>query len=184
MKNKKFVPMIVYTDQRAYKNAQKQAEEKLKVLWSAFEWCGQHINEDDINRQSFLDDMAKEFERLFVKKNKSIVNKKLSYDKLLFLLDVNTDRLLELQNKFNRYEAEIYVTEDNTDFKCKVDSKDFTQYTKNQEENERLIVVNNLINALSLVERYAKVYPLTIQQATSQFVKFDITTNKYLMALN
>lgn len=184
MKKKKFVPMIVYTDERAYKNAQKEAEEKINVLKDALEWCGQHINTDNIIRQSFLEDMSKEFERLFVKKNKSIVNKVLSYDKLLFLLDVNTDRLLELQNKFNSYvKNKVTVTEDNTDFKCQVDSKDFTKYTKSQEENERLIVVNNLINALSLVERYAKVYPLTIQQATSQFVRYDITTNKYRLAL-
>ena len=180
---KKFVPMKVYTDERAYKNAQKQADEKLKVLWEAFEWCATHIHENDINRQSLIENMSNEFERLFVKKNKSIVNKALSYDKLLFLLDVNTDKLVELQNKFNSYKIKVNVSEDNTDFECKVDAKDFTTYTKNKEENERLIVVNNLINALSLVERYSKVYPLTIQQATSQFVRFDITTNKYRMAL-
>ena len=85
MKNNKFTPMKVYTDERAYNNAQAKAEQKLKVLWEAFEWCSQHINEDDINRQKFLEDMSKEFERLFVIKNKSIVNKALSYYKLLFL---------------------------------------------------------------------------------------------------
>ena len=183
MKSKKFVPMKIWTDDRAYKNAQNQAKEKIEVLKSALEWCSQHINSDDINREMFLVDMSIEFERLFTKKNKGIVNKELSYDKLLFLLDVNTDKLVELQNKFNSYESKIMVTENGDDFKCKVDSKDYTTYTKNPEENKRLIVTNNLVNALDMVEKYAKVYPLTIQQATSQFVRYDITSNKYRMVL-
>ena len=78
---------------------------------------------------------------------------------------------------------DIYVEENGDDFKCKVDSKDYTTYTKNPEENKRLIVTNNLVNALDMVEKYAKVYPLTIQQATSQFVRYDITSNKYRMVL-
>ena len=182
MKNNKFTPMKVYTDERAYNNAQAKAEQKLKVLWEAFEWCSQHINEDDINRQKFLEDMSKEFERLFVIKNKSIVNKALSYDKLLFLLDVNTDALVELENRYNSYESKVFVSEDSTDFLTKVDAKDYTIYTKNKDENDRLIVANNLINAIGMVERYSKVYPLTIQQATSSFLKFDIVANKYRMS--
>ena len=179
MKNKKFVPMKVYTDERAYNNAQKQAEEKLKILWEAFEWCATHTHEKHINRQSLIENMSKEFERLFVLKNEGIVNKALSYDKLLFLLDVNTDKLVELHNKFNSYEPKVFVSDDNTDFFTKVDAKDFTTYTKNKEENERLIVVNNLINALNMVGKYAKVYPLTIQQATSSFLLWDMRTQQY-----
>ena len=183
MTSKKFVPMKVYTDERAYNNAQIQAKEKIEVLKSALEWCSKHINTDDINRGMFLIDMSIEFERLFTLKNKDIVNKVLSYDKLLFLLDVSTDKLVELQNKFNSYESKVVVTENGDDYKCKVDSKDYTTYTKDMEENKRLIVVNNLINALDMVSKYAKVYPLTIQQATSQFVRFDIVTEKYRMVL-
>ena len=76
------------------KSVQKQAEEKLKILWEAFEWCATHTHEKHINRQSLIENMSKEFERLFVLKNEGIVNKALSYDKLLFLLDVNTDKLV------------------------------------------------------------------------------------------
>lgn len=183
MSKKKFTPMKVYTDKQAYQNAQDKAEAKIKILWNAFEWCGQHINENEINREIFKDDFLAEFERLFIKKNKGIVNKELSIDKLLFLLDVDMTELVKFQNEYSRYEAVIEVTEDGIDYTCKIDAKDYSLYTKNVEENEKVITGNNLIHALELIGKYTKVYPVTIQQAVGGFLHYDMRENKYRVRL-
>ena len=43
-------------------------------------------------------------------------------------------------------------------------------YTENEEQNDKLIKANNLIQALDLVSEYRKVYPLDICRGTSEFL--------------
>ena len=183
MSKKKFTPMKVYTDTHAYRQAQDKAETKIKILNNAMVWCSEHINTDEIDREVFKDDFMAEFERLFIKKNKGIVNKELSIDKLMFLLDVNASPLVEFQNEYNRYEAVIEVAENGIDYTCRIDAKDYSLYTKNVEENERVISGNNLIHALELIGKYTKVYPVTVQQAVSGFLHYDMRDNKYRVRL-
>jgi len=112
--------MKVYTDTHAYRQAQDKAETKIKILNNAMVWCSEYINTDEIDREIFKDDFMAEFERLFIKKNKGIVNKELSIDKLLFLLDVDSTPLVGFQNEYNRYEAVIEVAENGIDYTCKL----------------------------------------------------------------
>ena len=179
MSKKKFTPMKVYTDTHAYRQAQDKAETKIKILNNAMVWCSEYINTDEIDREIFKDDFMAEFERLFIKKNKGIVNKELSIDKLLFLLDVDSTPLVGFQNEYNRYEAVIEVAENGIDYTCKIDAKDYSLYTKNVEENEKVITGNNLIHALELISKYTKGDPFTVQQAVSGFLHYDMRDNKY-----
>ena len=73
---------------------------------------------------------------------------------------------------------------DNETVQCKVEIEDYTIYTKNEAENRRLIVANNLINAIKMTGEYSKCFPLTVQQATSNFITFNVLTNEYSMNLN
>ena len=91
--------------------------------------------------------------------------------------------LVKFQNEFNRYEAVIEVSKDGTDFFSKVDIEDYTVYTKNVEENDKVICANNLIHALDLTGKYSKIYPVTIQQAVSGFLQFDLRENRYRVRL-
>jgi len=175
--------MKVYTDTQAYRQAQDKAQTKIKILNNAMVWCSEYINTDEIDREVFKDDFMAEFERLFIKKNKGIVNKELSIDKLLFLLDVDSTPLVGFQNEYNRYEAVIEVAENGIDYTCRIDAKDYSLYTKNVEENEKVITGNNLIHALELVGKYTKVFPVTIQQAVGGFLHFDMRENKYRVRL-
>lgn len=101
----------------------------------------------------------------------------------MFLLDVNASPLVEFQNEYNRYEAVIEVAENGIDYTCRIDAKDYSLYTKNVEENERVISGNNLIHALELIGKYTKVYPVTIQQGVSGFLHYDMRDNKYRVRL-
>lgn len=183
MTKKKFTPMKVYTDKVAFRQAEQRAEQKINILNDAFNWCKDYIDTDEIDRGKFKYDFIAEFERLFIKKNKGIVNKELSIDKLMFLLDVDSSPLVEFQNQYNRYEAVIEVTENGIDYISKIDVKDFTHYTKNVEENDKVICANNLIHALELAGTHTKVYPVTVQQAVSNFLTFDMRDNKYRVRL-
>ena len=95
MSKKKFTPMKVYTDKVAFRQAEQRAEQKINILNDAFNWCKDYIDTDEIDRGKFKYDFMAEFERLFIKKNKGIVNKELSIDKLMFLLDVDSSPLVE-----------------------------------------------------------------------------------------
>jgi hypothetical protein len=57
--------------------------------------------------------------------------------------------------------------------------EDFTTYTKNQLENDMLEASDDLMLALKKVGYFTKVYPLTITQAVSNFLLFDMKQNKY-----
>ena len=72
----------------------------------------------------------------------------------------------------------VYVEED--DFVCGVSLEEFTRYTQNEEENQRLIICNNLIDAIDKVEKYNKVYAGDIIRGTSNFLKFDFRKNVYI----
>ena len=179
-KSKKFVPMKVYVNERAYNLAKKKAEDKLKILSGAFSWCSNHINTDAIDRSLFLNDMVAEFRRCLQKEKGSVMNAKLSDEKLMFLLDIQDSQLKNYEIEYRSIiEAEVKVADNGDDWYSKVDIEDYTRYTTSNEENEKIIRGNNLVKALDLVAKYAKVYPLGIQQAISSFLIYDMGSQTY-----
>jgi len=176
---KKFVPMKVWTDGISYDLAQKKAKEKLIILYRAFDWCSEHIDTDAIDRQAFIIDMVKEFRRCLQEQRGDILKQPLPVEKLMFLLDIQDSPLTLLNNEFHTYAQEVVVTENGDDWKCEVNKESFTRYTKDVEENDQVVRGNNLIKAIEMVGKYRKVYPLTIQQATSSFLLWDMRTQQY-----
>ena len=79
--------------------------------------------------------------------------------------------------EFNKIDADVKVKQD--DYYTVVDIENYTRYTKSNEENEKIIRGNNLIKALDLVGKYTKVLPFQVQQATSNFLSYDISGNSY-----
>ena len=63
--------------------------------------------------------------------------------------------------------------------KVEIDIEDFTTYTKNENENDMLEAASELMAALKKVDRFSKVYPLTITQGVSNFLLFDMKQNQY-----
>jgi hypothetical protein len=103
-------------------------------------------------------------------------------DKLAFLLDIRMDALVDLKNQYDSIrDVEVEVVND--DYKVEVSQEPFIRYTENEEENERVIRGNNLIKALELISKYVQIYPLTIQQATSNYLTFDMRTQTYKINL-
>ena len=181
MSKKPFVKMKVYFDETTYDQAVKNAEDKIKVVSVALEWCEKHIKVEAIDKKKFLADMVAEFNRQLELQQGDIVKRKLGVENLHFLLDVHISELIAIQSQYERLEADIYV--DNEDFVSGVTEEDFTRYTINEEENEKVIRANNFINAIEMVSKYRKTYPVDLCRGTSNFIKYDYRRNKYFPSL-
>jgi len=91
---------------------------------------------------------------------------------------VNLDTLKELEYLHHENPSTL-ISVDNETIAAKVDIEDYTTYTKNESENERVFAAESLIDALNKVAKFSKVYPVTITQGISNFLLFDMSKNEY-----
>ena len=93
-------------------------------------------------------------------------------------LDVDLQVLKEYQYKHDDNKSEL-IQVDNETIATKIDINDYTIWTRNEAENKRLEVANELIDVLDKVGSFSKVYPLTITQGISNFLLFDTAKHQY-----
>ena len=178
MKKKAFIKMKIWEDETSYNKAVQVAEEKIGIVKQGLEWCAKHIDTDKIDRKQFLFSMVEEFNRNLELQKGNITKVKLAVEKIHFLLEIHISELVAIQNQYDRLESNIYVQDD--DFVSGVSLEDFTRYTQNEEENQRLIIANNYIDAIDKVQKYNKTYPIDLCRGTTDFVKFDFRKNVYI----
>tara|TARA_B100000787_G_scaffold86596_1_gene63865 strand:- start:238 stop:795 length:558 start_codon:yes stop_codon:yes gene_type:complete len=173
----KFTPKKIEVNQIAYTKAVKDAEEKLNNFKEALDWVYSN-NVSEVDDMAFNNDMLTEYKRCFMLQNSNVVKLDISFEKLLDLLDVNLQILKEFQYKHDDNKSEL-VQIDKETVATKIDINDYTIWTRNESENERLDVANELINVLDKVGSFSKVYPLTITQGISNFLLFDTAKHQY-----
>jgi len=180
-----FTPVKLDVNYDAYNKTVKDGEDFLKNFNAALSWVySNHVDADTLSVREFSLDMMLEFERVFMLQNSKLIKLDVSFEKLLNLLDVDISMLKEFQYKHSEnigIQAFFTNRDGETDdtLNVRIDIEDFTTYTKNQTENDMLEAADNLMVALKEVERFAKVYPLTITQGISSFLLFDMRENKY-----
>ena len=180
-----FTPVKLDVNYDAYNKTVKDGEDFLKNFNAALSWVySNHVDADTLSVREFSLDMMLEFERVFMLQNSKLIKLDVSFEKLLNLLDVDISMLKEFQYKHSEnigIQAFFTNRDGETDdtLNVRIDIEDFTTYTKNQKENDMLEAADNLMVALKEVERFAKVYPLTITQGISNFLLFDMRENKY-----
>mgnify|MGYP003625768452 FL=1 len=179
--SKKFTPKKIEVNQIAYTKAIKDAEAKIENFKAALNFAyNNHVKETDLKDLAFNESFTQEFKRCFIKENAKKVQLEISYEKLLDLLSVNLDTLKELEYKHHENTSKLEIV-DNETIAAEVSIEDFTIYTRNESENKRLAAKENLVKALAEVSEFQKVYPLTIVQATSNFLLFNTSSNEYLL---
>jgi len=180
-----FTPVKLDVNYDAYNKTIKDGEDFIKNFNDALSWVyDNHVKTDTLSVKDFSNDMMLEFERVFMLQNSKLIKLDVSFEKLLNLLDVDINMLKEFQYKHSEnigIQAFFTNRDGETDdtLKVRIDIEDFTTYTKNQTENDMLKAADNLMVALKEVERFAKVYPLTITQGISSFLLFDMKKNQY-----
>ena len=176
---KKFVPMKVRLNVETLQLDKKNAEAKLKYLGEGLKWCAKHIDIDKLDRKQFLFDMEKAFEEQVIQQHGDIVKKEIAVDKLYFLLDISIVELRQIQDKADSLRIKVGI-KDNEYF-TQVNEEDYWLMTSNDEQNEKLIRANNLIQALEMVDKYRNVFPTDVCRATSNFLVYDYRRNHYFM---
>jgi len=180
-----FEPIKLDVNFDAYAEANQQAEALLNNFNDALSWVyDNHVDADTVSVSNFHKDMMLEFERVFMLQNSKLIKLDVSFEKLLNLLDVDINMLKEFQYKHhdNSHITAFFLNRDGEPedtLKVRVEIEDFTTYTKNQTENDMLKAGDDLIAALKEVERFSKVYPMTITQGISNFLLFDMSKNQY-----
>jgi len=175
----KFTPKKIEVNQEAYTKAIKDAEEKINNFKEALDWVyNNNVSEAQLDDIAFNDDMLTEFKRCFMLQNSNVVKLNISFEKLLDLLDVDLQILKEFQYKHDENKSEL-IQVDNETVATKINIDDYTIWTKNEAENKRLEVANELITVLNKVGSFSKVYPLTVIQGISNFLLFDTAKHQY-----
>ena len=175
-----FTPIKLDVNYAAFNKAVKQGEAKINNFIEALEWCYKnYVDEEDFNDAAFNEDMMLEFKEAFLKKNSKLVRLDIGYEKLIDLLDVNLDTLKEFQYTHDENPIEIKILPNGDVAKVEINIEDYTTYTKNENENDMLEAASELMAALKKVDRFSKVYPLTITQGVSNFILFDMKQNQY-----
>ena len=172
-----FTPIKLDVNHVAYTQAVKDAEEKINNFKEALDWVYSN-NVSEVDDMAFNEDMLTEYKRCFMLQNSNVVKLDISFEKLLDLLDVDLQVLKEFQYKHDDNKSEL-VQIDNETVATKIDINDYTIWTKNEAENKRLEVANELITVLDKVGSFSKVYPLTIIQGISNFLLFDTAKHQY-----
>ena len=175
----KFTPKKIEVNHVAYTKAVKDAEEKINNFKEALDWVySNNVSEANLDDMAFNEDMLTEYKRCFMLQNSNVVKLDISFEKLLDLLDVDLQVLKEFQYKHDDNKSEL-VQIDNETVATKIDINDYTIWTRNEDENKRLEVANELIDVLDKVGSFSKVYPLTITQGISNFLLFDTAKHQY-----
>ena len=63
----------------------------------------------------------------------------------------------------------------------RVDKEQFIQYTKSEEENERLQAIQNLLASIEDLQQYYHVYKGDLQRVTSNAVRWDMRTSQWII---
>jgi len=171
-----FKKKVISTNNEGLKQAEKVAEAKITLLQSAIDEAKKHITVDDL--KAFGEDFISYTTKKIIDKNKSLKSLNLSPDKVLSLLDVDLNKLYNIQVEFEENKNQLLFDKEGSPF-TRVDKEQFIQYTKNEEENERLKAIQNLLISIEDLQQYYHVYKGDIQRVTSNAFRWDMRTSQW-----
>jgi len=173
-----FKKKAININEEGLRNAEKVAEAKITLLQSAMKEAKKHVTIDDL--KAFSEDFIAYTAKKVLDKNKGLKELNLTSDKVLNLLEINLNKLYEIQVEFEENKTKVYFDKDGSPF-TKVDKNQFISWTKNEEENERLEAFQYLILSVEEIQKYTHVYKGEIATLTSNAVRFDLRLNKWII---
>ena len=171
-----FKKKVISTNNEGLKQAEKLAEAKITLLQTAIDEAKKHVTIDDL--KAFSEDFISYTTKKIIDKNKSLKSLNLSPDKVLSLLDVDLNKLYNIQVEFEENKTKVYFDKEGSPF-TRVDKEQFIKYTKSEEENERLQAIQNLLASIDDLQQYYHVYKGDLQRVTSNAVRWDMRTSQW-----
>ena len=166
----------VFTNSEGLKQAEKVAEAKITLLQSAIDEAKKHVTIDDL--KAFSENFISYTTNKIIDKNKSLKSLNLSPDKVLSLLEIDLNKLYNIQVEFEENKNQLLFDKEGSPF-TRVDKEQFIQYTKNEKENERLKAIQNLIASIEDLQQYYHVYKGDLQRVTSNAFRWDMRTSQW-----
>lgn len=179
-----FKPLLVYYDKREHLKAEESAQKKLTLLDEASVWIHNQLDLDDakINPKRLHLNMIECFKDLVLHHFKEVNQLGLSANKLIEAKEIPVSELMQIQKNYEAVETHSDITFPNNVPTISIKKKDFEIWTTTEKQNQKVIMGNQFIKSVKdLSDIGIKTYPLTIRQATSNFVLFDFTSNRYML---
>ena len=184
-KTKPFVPMLISFNEDAYLTAQKEAEEKLKVLDEGAVWVNNQFDLKDspINMKKFHNDMVEHFKDIVLHYYKDKNQLGLSALKLIEVKEIPITELLNIKLRYEKLSVGSEVTFKGNVPTIQVVKNDFQVWSTRESQNKKIILGNQMIKSINdlTTSLGVKVYPMDIQRATSGFIRFSIMKGKYII---
>ena len=173
-----FKKKVITINNEGLKQAEKVAEAKITLLQKAIDEAKKHVTVDDL--KAFSEDFIFYTTKKIIDKNKSLKELNLSPDKVLSLLDIDLNKLYNIQVEFEENKTQLLFDKEGSPF-TRVDKEQFIQYTKSEQENERLQAIQNLLASIEYLQQYYHVYKGDLQRVTSNAVRWDMRTNQWVI---
>jgi len=171
-----FKKKVISMSDEGLKQAEKVAETKITLLQTAIDEAKKHVTIDDL--KAFSEGFISYATKKIIDKNKSLKELNLSPDKVLSLLEIDLNKLYNIQVEFEENKTQLLFDKEGSPY-TKVDKEQFIQYTKNEEENERLKAIQNLIASIEDLQQYYHVYKGDLQRVTSNAFRWDMRTSQW-----
>ena len=171
-----FKKKVITINNEGLKQAEKLAEAKITLLQSAIDEAKKHVTIDDL--KAFSEDFISYTTEKIIDKNKSLKSLNFSPDKVLSFLDIDLNKLYNIQVEFEENKTQLLFDKEGSPF-TRVDKNQFITFTKNDAENERLDVFQSFISSLEEMTKHTHIYKGSVAQMTSNALRFDLRLNKW-----
>tara|TARA_B100000963_G_scaffold339237_1_gene336820 strand:+ start:608 stop:1171 length:564 start_codon:yes stop_codon:yes gene_type:complete len=180
MSTKNFKPIMVAFDEKAYNKAQQQATDKLQLLDNASVWIHNQIPiEKKIGLKRLHLNMLEYFRDAIVDVYKDVNQLGLSADKLIEAKEIPIAELIAIQDEYEKIKVTVEVKQNIP--RVEVKRKDYETWTTSEKQNRKIVAGNFFIKAIKGLDGHCQVYPFHIQNATSNFIRYDAHENKWVV---
>jgi len=186
-KKKVFKRLPIWFDERQYKRDLTDANWQMVHLNSALTWCGKYVNTTGFDMVRFQADPVSEFLLHLKEENQDKIQLDLSAHKIADLLEIDMSPIVRDVQQIKKYKSQlqfIYWNNNKKEFQCKLPKENYTKFSRNEEDNEKMLVIQELNDVLGKIAKWKHIYPLNIMQGTSNFVQYNNDTERYILNIN
>ena len=185
-KKRTFKRLPIYFDKRAYDRDLTDVNWQMTHLNSALSWCGKYVNTSSFDMVRFQADPVSEFLLHLKEENQDKIQLDVSAHKIADLLEINMSPLLKDVEQIKKYRFIQFVkwNNDTKEFEAHLPKENYTRFSKNAEDNEKMKVISELNLVLGKISKWKHIYPLNVIQATSNFVEYNQEIEQFILKSN
>jgi len=175
VKTKGFKPQELGRDDQLKTTLERRAKYKTDLLEEARIEALRYAPVSDL--KAFSDDIVAYTTKHILNVNEAFRGLNISSAKMLDLLEIDLSYLANIQIQYEQNSAEVFWNDKGMPY-TKVVESDYTFYTKNEDENRKLQLINNFITALDGLESLVAIQKVRFMQISSGLLYVDMATGK------